>query len=202
MADLVGGKYAQSNPLAGLLAGLSNVVQANIPPATNLAYGIGNISDGALAASGVLVAVPIPVDVGVTYSKVSIFVGATAASTPTHQFAALYSAIATPALIANSADATTTAIAASGIYTFTLATALTVTSAQAPNGFIYAGVSITGTTIPTAASLATPTGVNYQWTSSGPLYLSMTAGSALAGTPAATIASPAAKAVAPIIVLT
>ena len=209
--DLVSSKYPLSNPFLALLGQTSNVVQSNLPARSNAepGFGWGNYTDGALAGSGILVAVPVPVDLGVVISKVSILVGATGASTPTHQFAALYAGTGSaPALLGQSADATTTAIPAaspgtsSGLYTFTLSTPQLITAANAPNGFIYAGVSITASTVPTAVSMSTPNGINYQWCTGGPLYQSMTAGSALGATAAATIASPSQKAVAPVIILT
>lgn len=208
MADLASGRYGQYNPLLAIL-GVSNVVNPEVPARSNAEYlGYSTLTDGALAATGIAAFVPIPVDVGTVITNVSVIVGGTGASTPTHQFAAIYSGIATPALIGQSTDTTTAAIAASAVTTYALTTAQTITGAQAPNGFIYAGISITGSTIPTAAAIGTPTAVGYQWFTSsttpkgvGPLFLSATAGSSLAGTAAATIASPSAKAVAPILIL-
>lgn len=208
--DLVSSKYPLANPFQGLLGGLSNVAQGNVPAYTNLNYGIGNWTDGALAGSGVAAIVACPVDPGVTITKVSILVGATGGSTPTHQFAALYAGTGTaPALLGQSTDATTTTIPAAvpgtstGLISWTLTTPQTVTATQAPNGFIYVAVAITASTVPTALAMATPNGINYQAVgTTSPLYLSMTAGSALAGTAAATIASPTQKAVAPVVILT
>lgn len=203
MADLASGKYPEANPYVSLLAGLNNVVNPTVPYFSNMSYGFGNITDGALAATGVGCFVPIPVDVGSVISKVSILAGATAEATGTHMFAAIYSGIAVPALLAQSADNVgAAAVGASARFDFTLATAQLITSALAPSGFIYAGLAVTAGTVPTAASVATPTGINYQWTTTSPLFLSLTAGSALGATAAATIASPAAKAVAPIVILT
>jgi hypothetical protein len=170
---------------------------------SNLEYtGLANPTDGALAGTGVGCFVPIPVQVGAVISKVSILVGATAAGTPTNQFAAIYSGIATPALIGQSTDTLTAAIAASGMASWTLTAPQTITAAMAPHGFIYAEVAITATTVPTAAVVSIPTAIGYKWFTNGPLFLSATAGSSLAGTAAATIASPSAKAVAPLVFLT
>jgi hypothetical protein len=207
VADLASALYGQANPFVAML-GLKNATNASVPARSNLEYlGMSTLTDGALAGSGILAAVPIPVDPGTVVSNITIVVGATAASTPTHSFAAIYSGIATPALIAQSADGTTAAIAASGVFNFTI-TPTVITAAQAPNGYIWAGVSITASTVPTAAAISTPTAVGYQWFTgsttpkgSSPVGLSVTAGSALNGTAAATIASPSAKAVAPIIIL-
>ena len=147
-------------------------------------------------------AVPIPVEVGDILSKVSILVGATAAETPTHSFAALYSGIAVPALLAQSKDGETAAVAASGKFDFTLASQVEVTPEMAPNGFLYADISLTATVIPTAAVVAIPTAIGYKWFTGGPLFLSATHGAALAGKAAATITGLAATAVAPLVFVT
>lgn len=210
MADLAGGRYPQYNPWLAML-GLTNATQSDIPARSNLEYlGLSTVTNGALAASGVIAAVPVAVDQGTVVSAVTILVGGTAASTPTHQFAALYQGTGTtPVLMAQSTDATTAAVAASAPYQFTLATPQLITSVNAPNGFIYVAVSFTGTTVPTAAGTSVPTAVGYQWFTStttpkgaAPLGFSVTSGSSVAGTATATLASPSAAAVAPIVILT
>ena len=200
---LIRGHYPQTNPLWALTGSLANLTNSSIPVRSNLEYtGLANPTDGALAATGVACFVPIPVEPGTVITKVGILVGATAGGTITHQFAAIYSGIATPALIAQSTDTTSAAIAASGLATWTLNATPAITQAQAPQGFIYAGICVTASTIPTALTVSIPTAVGYQWFTGGPLFLSATAGSGLLGTAAATIASPAAKAVAPLVFLT
>ena len=209
MADLVDGRYPEFNPMWAAIGQLTNAAQSDIPARSNLEYlSLGTLTDGALAATGVGCFVPIPVDVGTVVSNVSLPIGATPGGTMTHQFAAIYSGIAVPALIAQSTDTTNAAIGASAVLTYALTTPTAITAAQAPNGYVYAGVAITATTIPTAAGISTPTAVGYQWFTgstvpkgNSPLFFAATAGAALAGTAAATIASPSAKAVAPIIVL-
>lgn len=203
MSDLVRGRFPVSNPLLALFGQTANAVNSNVPARSNIEMmPFGALTDGALAGTGVGCAVPIPVEPGMVVSKVSIFTGATAASTPTHSFAALYGWHATaPPLIAQTVDATTAAIAASGKFDFTLATPVQITTAHAPYGYIYVSVVIAGTTIPTAAVLGVPTAVGYKWTTTGPLFLSATHGSSLTDTAPATIASPAAKAVAPIVLV-
>lgn len=201
--DLASGFYPLSSPIKAAL-GMVNALQSGDGPArSNAEYlGFGGWTDGALAATGVLAAVAIPVDWGQQFTKVSIFVGATGEGTGSHAFAALYSGIAVPALLAQSADTTgATAIAASARFDFTLASTVLASPTNAPNGFLYAGVAITATQVPTAAVVSTPTAVGYQLSTNAPLFFSATAGSALGATAAATIASPTAKAVAPIVVL-
>lgn len=202
MSDLIRGRYPATHPLSKLL-GAYNATQGNIAIRSNIEWlGIGNLTDGALAATGVATAVPIPVEVGDQFTKITILVGGTAASTPTHSAAALYSGIATPALVGSqSVDTTTTAIAASAAFVYTLPSPVTVTATNAPYGFIYASLTGTATAVQTAASIGTPTAVGYQWLTNAPLFLAATHGSSLNGTMPATIASPAAKAVAPIVFL-
>jgi hypothetical protein len=204
MSDLVDGRYPQVDPFWSMIGQPVNATQSDIPAFSNYrAFGLGNPTDGALAATGVACAVPVPVDNGVIISKISILVGATAEATGTHAWAALYSGAATPALLAQSADNTgAAALAASQRADFTLQTAQQITPANAPNGFVYASIMVAATTMPTVAVVSTPTAIGYQWFSTGPLGFSLTHGSSLAATAPATIASPAAKAVAPIVFLT
>lgn len=210
--DLVSAGYPLSNPSRALLGGLSNFTQANIPARSNLEwFGASNLVDGALAGTGVGCVVAVPVDVGTPITRVSVVLGGTGASTPTHQFAAIYPgtgvAVNTGVLLAQSVDTTTAAIAAgaagAGLLTYTLASTVTPTAATAPQSFVYVMVSITASTIPTAATIATPTGINYQWNgTASPAFLSATTGSGLAGTAPATLGTLVIKAVAPIVVLT
>jgi hypothetical protein len=204
MADLVDGRYPQVDPYWSMLGQPTNVVQADVPAFSNFrVLGLGNPTDGALGTTGVATAVPIPVDYGAVISKVSIIVGATAEGTGTHAWAALYSGIAVPALLGQSTDVTgAAAVAASARYDFTLAAAQQITPANAPYGFVYASIMVAATQMPTAAVMSIPTAIGYQWYSTGPLGFSLTHGSALTTTAPATIASPAAKAVAPVVFLT
>lgn len=204
MSDLVRGRYPITNPLAKALGLQSNVQQGNIAVRSNAEFfgGFAGLTDGALAATGVACAVPIPVEAGDTITKISIVAGATAEATGTHAFAALYTGAAVPTLIGQSVDNTgAAAVAASARFDFTLATPQTLTQAQCPGGFVYASIMVAAGTIPTAAVYGTPAGINYQWFSTQPLFLSLTHGSGLTTTAPATITGAAAKAVAPLVFL-
>lgn len=187
------------SPFLGQLQQLAQ----NVPARSNcIDLGLTGLADGALAATGVGAFVPIRVVPGDKFSRISVPIGATAGATMTHQFAALYAGTgAAPALLGQSKDTTNAAIAEKALKSWTLESEVEATLANAPFGFLYALVAITAATVPTAAVAATPVGVNYQWVSGAPLFLSGTAGSGLNGTAAATIAAPAAKAVAPIVIL-
>lgn len=202
MADLVRGKYPITHPFSKLW-GTFNASQSDLAVRSNAEwFGLSGISDGALAATGVAAAVPVPVEPGDTFTKLRLFVGAAAEATGTHAYVALYSGIAVPALLSQSVDATgATAVGpVNAPFDFTLPST-TITQAQAPNGYIYASIAITATTVPTVMAVGTPTAVGYQLFTNAPLFFSATHGSGLVGVAPATIASPAAKAVAPIVAL-
>ncbi len=198
------GSYHATNPYRALIGAAPNVTQSNLLARSNLELlGFGALTDGALASTGVCCSVPVPVEIGDVITKITVPIGATGASVTTHSWGALYSGIASPALLAQSTDITTASVpVASAAYTYTLASAVQVTPTNAPYGFIYATIAITGTTIPTAAVLGTPTAVTYKWFTNAPLGLSVTHDSSVVGTAPATMGSTTAKAVAPIVFLT
>lgn len=184
-----------SDPFIGSLAQIAN---PGVPARSNATiFGRGGLADGALAATGVCCAVAVPVVAGDIFTKVRLVVGAQAAVTPTHSFAAVYANASTPALLGQSTDGGAAAIAAGAPFDFTLASPIQVTW----TGFAYADISVTAATIPTAAVASTPTAIGYPWVTGDPLGLSLTHGSAVAGTAPATITGQAAKAVAPIVIL-
>jgi hypothetical protein len=200
----------ERGPVEELLGGLNQSGNGGYAARSNLYFPLGALTDGALAATGVGAVVPVPVAAGDVITAVNVPIGATAGATMTHQFAAVYSAVSATAasnlLLAQSTDTTSAAIAASALASWTLATPVTVTKANAPFGFLYVMVAITASTIPTAAAAGTPTGINYQWVNQtaakSPIVWSGTAGSAVGGTAPANLTGLAAKAVAPVVILT
>ena len=202
--SLVRGKYPLTNPLYNLFGQVGNVVQSNIALRTNASVtGLNALTDGAALTTQVATAVAIPVEIGDVISKVTVFVGATAASVPTNSFAALYSGVAVPALITQSVDGGAAAIAASGSFTFTLSgPGVLVTAANAPFGYLYASVMVKATVAPTLASTTVATAVAYKWFANAPLGLGALAhGAALTSAAPATITGQTAQAVTPIVVL-
>ena len=202
MSDLVRGKFHVTSPFWSYLGQPTNAVQVNIAARSNAeVLGVNALTDAAALASGVITAVPVPVEVGDQISKVTVFVGATAAGTPTASFAALYAGSgAAPALIAQTPNGGAAAINAGAAFVFTFATPVLITSANAPFGFIYVGVSVTAVTPPTLASTTVATAVGYQWFSNGPVKLSaVSSGSAVGGVATATLVAPAAQASTPIV---
>lgn len=207
MADLGLGRYKQTNPFWSVLGQPTNVVQANIPAFSNLDYlGMASLADTAAAlTTATMTVVPIPVDIGQTITKVLFPVGGTAEATGTHLFTALYSGIAVPALLGQSTDNTgAAAAAASAVFSSTLATPVVTSQVNAPNGYIYAGICCSATTVPSLAAVSVVAAVAYQWTglnANSPLGFAFRFASAT-GTAPATITSITAQAGAPLVFLT
>jgi hypothetical protein len=147
--------------------------------------------DQAIAASGAMLTVAVPMFQGSVLTKVTFAVGATAASTPTHSFVALYGPGATvQPLLTQSADGLTTAAAANTLVTVSFATAYTTPTTDV----YYVGISYTGTAAPSLLGKAA--GLNATQiiavlagqTTRPPL--AQTSGSALNGTAPTTVATP------------
>jgi hypothetical protein len=144
-------------------------------------------------ATGVMTAVRIKLFAGDVITNISFRSGATAAGTPTAWWFALYSNAGTPALLAQSADQTSTAWAANTTKTLALATAQTIST----TGFYWVAINVTATTPPTLiGSIAVAPIVT------GEANLSVSSGSSLTTTATATLASPSVKQFVPYVVLT
>lgn len=144
-------------------------------------------------ATGVMTSVPIFLQAGDVITNLSFRSGATAAGTPTNYWVALYSDASTPALLAQSADQTSTAWAANTTKTLALASAYTVPK----TGIYWAAIMVTATTPPTLlGACAAPAIVT------GERNLSQSSGSSLTATAPATIATPTAKTFVPYVVAT
>jgi hypothetical protein len=199
--DLVSAGYATSNPVTAFLNGTTQVAQPNLAARSNLYLtGLNGLVDSATGlTSGLGIAVPIPVVAGDTITKVSVLVGAaTASSTPTHQWAALYSGITIPALMGQSTDTTTAAITASTLLSYTLATPQVITATNAPFGWVYAAFCTTATAVESV--LRATVVANYAWYTNGPQSAASFTGAA--ATAPATMAAITNIANPPIVILT
>jgi len=197
-ADLVGAHYPEQNVFDSILGQQRNAIQVNIPVYSNRAILGGDWTDAAASlVSGKLTLVPIPVDIGATITKISVFVGATTASTPTHSWAALYSGVLTTAKIlgTQSTDGGTTALAASARLDFTIA-AYTIAPADAPYGYIFVGVSETASTVTSLRSAAFATAVTYADYADTPAFFGGTYSSALGAAAPATVTLSSVTAIA------
>lgn len=146
----------------------------------------------------VMTTVAVALEPGDLVTNITFKSGATAAATLTNWWFALYSSATTPALLAQTADQTSTAWAANTTKTLALATAYRVT---AP-GIYYAGIMVKATTV---CSLVGRT-VALAGASTGSIstqkVLAQTSGSGLTDTAPATVATPTDSALIPYVVLT
>jgi hypothetical protein len=152
-------------------------------------------ADLAALTTQVMTSVAVPVQPGTKVTSITFKSGATAAGTPTNWWFALYSA--SGALLAQTADQTSTAWAANTAMTVALTTPQLVASA----GVVYAAVMVKATTVPTLI------GANLSLAGAAASIASskvraQTSGSALVATAPATIASPTTVATVPFVVLT
>lgn len=155
--------------------------RSNLPPV--------GLTSVAIAATGVLTNARIPLRAGDIVTNIGFTTGGTAGATMTHWATALYSDAATPALLGQSADQTSGAIAANTNFSLALTTAYVV-----PRTGIYrAALWVTATTIPTLL------GCNYALASwvTGAAALAESSGSGLLATAPGTVATPTALAVVP-----
>ncbi len=178
-----------------------NYLRQGLP--TNSTFGetiprIHASGDLAIGATGVVLSVAIPLQAGDVVTNITFITGATAAGTPTAGFAALYSNAATPALLAQSADFTTTARAANTAFTVALATAQLITDPD----IYYVAISFTATTVPTLRGISLGNAVVSGAIGLSAKVLAQTHGSAVGGVAPSTIASPATSASVPYLVVT
>lgn len=152
-------------------------------------------ADLAALATGVMTSVLVPVQTGDLITNITFVSGATAADTPLNWWFALYDS--TGAKLAQSADQTTTAWAASTVKTLALTTAQRASAA----GFVYAACMVKATATPTLIGKNLAVAVASGAVLSSKV-LAQTSGSALTTTAPATIATPTTVATVPFCVLT
>lgn len=151
-ADLVGGSYHLYNPIWTALGRPANTNQANIAVRTNLYYlGASTIVDSATAATKKGIFAAIPVEPGDVISKVSVAVGATEGETITASFTAIYAGLEKEGLVLGQSTSKAENVVKEKLWTQELKEKVEITTTNAPFGYIYAGLFIEGTTIPTLA---------------------------------------------------
>lgn len=179
----------QIDPNVGLWNG-GRLYRENIPGRCG-----AHTDEAAALTTQIMTCVGVPCYPGDIISKITVFVGATAAGTPTNQWAALYTPAATPLLLAQSVDGTSTAIPGSTALTFTLAAPQLLTT----EGIYYAAIMVKATTVPSLVSQNV--GVAMGAVLAGMPVRAQTSGSALTATAPATIATPTTVAKIPYVVL-
>lgn len=145
----------------------------------------------------VMLSVAVPLRTGDVVSKIAVQFGATAASVPTNWWFALYDTSATPALLAQTADQTTGAIAANAVKDVALTSAVQITQ----DGLYYVAIMVKATTVPSVICKVAPTTAAFDATLTGVKVIAQTSGAALTTTAPATIASPTTVVNAPLVVV-
>jgi hypothetical protein len=153
--------------------------------------------DMAIAATGVELAVAVPLQYGDLVTSIAFVVGGTAAGSPTAGYVCLRSPAG--ALLAQSADLGSTARAANTAYSIALATPQLITVP----GMYLVGVSFTASTVPTLRGVTLGNAaVAGNIASLGGVVLVKSHGSAVGATAPATVATPTTTAAVPYLVLT
>ena len=152
-------------------------------------------ADGAAVplTTQVMTSTPVYLEAGETVTNLSFVSGATAAGTPTNYWFALYSNASTPALLAQTADQTSTAWAANTVMTVALATAQTIST----TGIYWAAIMVKATTVPSLIGCIAARKI-----ATGERNLAQTSGSSLTATAPATIASPTQVNFVPYVLIT
>lgn len=161
---------------------------------------VGGTSDLAIAASGVVLSVGVPLQFGDTVGRIAFVTGATAAGSPTAGFAALYNPAGT--LVAQTADFGSTTRAANTAYIVSLASTVivgTTANATAP-GLYYLAISFTASTVPTLRGVSLGNAVVAGNLGASAAVLAQTHGSAVGAVAPATIATPTNSASLPYLV--
>lgn len=146
----------------------------------------------------VMLSAAVYLEAGETVTNLTFLSGATAAGTPTNWWFALHSSAATPALLGQSADQTSTAWAANTAATLALATPYAVTA----TGIYYASVMVKATTPPTLAGVTLENAAAAGAVVAGQKILAQTSGSGLTTTAPATITSATTVATIPYVIIT
>lgn len=147
--------------------------------------GMNTAATVAIGATGVMTSWAIDLRAGQVVTNVSFRSGTTAAVTPTNWWVALYDTAATPNLLRQSADQTTTAVGTNTNFTIPLASSYTVVT----TGTHYVAICFAAATVPTLNGIAGNASLNAGIVA-GTKATAQTSGTGLTSTAPATIASP------------
>jgi hypothetical protein len=189
---LVRGHYPTSNPDWVLNGSPAGMFRDNMPRRSIS----GNLS---ALTTQVMLSTALYLEAGDVVTNLTFVSGGTAANTPTNWWFALYSSAATPALLAQTADQTSTAWAANTAKTVALATAQRIST----TGIYYAAVMVKATAVPTlAGAAALYNAADAGALVSGQAILAQTSGSSLTDTAPSTITSATTVTTIPYVVAT
>lgn len=160
-AELLLAQLGTSTPTGGLLGGQTQGSNTKVSAARTNASWLGlpsPIVTTVLTATEVASVVAVPVAPGDIFRTVNLPIGSTKGKKVEAGFAALYAGKKAGALLAQSKSAKygETLVAETG-FEFTLESAVTVTSANAPGGFLYVQIALEAETMPTCLGVKVAT---------------------------------------------
>lgn len=205
MTDLVSGRYGAYDPMWLIFGKPNNATQANLPARSNVwTQKLSKLEDGAIAATEVGNVIAVPVQEGDVISNVSVLVGATPGKLVTAGFAALYAGKKEGKLLAQSKTKNYgEGVKASEAYKFELEKPQTITSVNAPSGYVFAVIALTSAeAMATMISSPVPKACQYAWFTGGPEVLCGTAGTGLGATAEATLGTVTSSATGALVFLT
>jgi hypothetical protein len=185
---LVRGRYAPISEEWLLDGQLEQVAHPGSPVRSTLDRRDITADVAAALTTQVILAVAIPLQAGDVITNLTFKSGATAAGTPTNWWFALYDNSATPNLLQQTADQTTTAWAANTAKQLALASVVAITV----SGIYYAAIMVKATTVPSLPCDVLPLAGVSSAVLTGQKTLALTSGSALTTTAPATLATPTA----------
>jgi len=177
MTDLAGGHYHQEDPIWKLLGRPSNVTNSQNAARSNL-YGVGlnSLLAAAMITTKEGTFVAVPVQEGDVITKVTMLQAAVGSSI-TNQFAAVYSGLTgtnEPKLLGQSKAGGTTELTEYAAIAYTLESPLYVNNANAPNGYLFAGVNLEAATPGTQVGFEMKPKVQYNWFATTPTCFAVT----------------------------
>jgi hypothetical protein len=204
MTDLVSGRYGAYEPLWRLLGMPTNATQSDVPVRTNATVlGLSTLVDMTTTNTKKGPMVAVPVQEGDVFTKVACLIGAKEGAAG-QAFFAVYSAPAakTEGTLLGQTTFSEAAQVKSTIFTGTLESAILITSANAPHGYVYAGLVVETATVPSEVGVEVPTvWSKTPWFTGCPEALSVEATQKAAKVASATLATETAIAKVPFIFL-
>ena len=205
MTDLVSGHYAAQNPLWTMLGRPANATQGNVAGRSNVEwFGYGTPLDSATAATKKGVFAAVPVAEGEVISKITVLIGATEGKTGVKSFVSLYSGISgkEEAKLLGQSAKKEVALKPALPLTEELEKSVLITSANAPGGWVYAGLTVECTTVNTQIGTKVIAAAQKEWFSKGPEAFAIEIAQKAAGEAAATTKTETAVELVPYVILT
>jgi hypothetical protein len=195
----------QQDPIWRMLGMPTNVLNPSRPASTNISFfGYGTPLDSATAATKKGVFVAVPVSEGDYISKVTMLTGATEGKTGVKSFVAVYSGTTnkTEAKLLGQSKVAEVALKPKLALTEELEKTVPVNPETAPNGYLFVGLTVEATTIPTLIGTKLVAATQKAWFPKGPEAFAVEGEQKEAGIAAALLKTETAVELVPFVILT